>query len=111
MVFAIMAPAVAFVGGGVGLMAAIAAAGLCLLGAVLALAVSHHFREGHSAMGLRFLVGMLPRMGVPLAGAVVFQFLIETLAKGGFLYYLLLFYPITLAMEALLQLPADNGSG
>jgi len=93
-----------------GVLAAAAAAGLCLLGAVLALAVTHRFRDPRH-LGQAFLVGMLPRMGIPAGGAIGLELLGGILAEGGVLYYLLVFYPITLAAEAWLSLPLRDGPG
>jgi hypothetical protein len=44
-------------------------------------------------------------MGVPLAAALIAVFAGGPLADAGFLYYLVVFYPITLAVETLLALP------
>jgi len=87
-----------------GILAAAAAAGLCLLGAVLSLAVTHRWRDP-KRLGQAFLAGMVPRMGIPAGGAIGLQLLGGILAEGGVLYYLLVFYPITLAAEAWLSLP------
>lgn len=108
-VSAFVAPVAGRLGGRAGLMAAMAAAALCFLGAVLALWVSHRVTGGSRQVGLGFVAGMVPRMGVPILGGVFFQLFVEALAKEGFLYYLLLFYPITLAVETALQLPAGQG--
>ncbi len=93
-----------------GVLAAAAAAGLCLLGGVLALAVTHCFPDPKH-LGQAFLAGMFPRMGIPAGGAIALQLLGGLLAEGGVLYYLLVFYPITLAAEAWLSLPSRDGPG
>lgn len=110
LLYALVAPVAALLPRKGGLLAAAAAAGLCLLGAALALAVTHCFRDPKQ-LGQAFLVGMLPRMGIPAGGAVALQLLGGILATGGVLYYLLVFYPITLAAEAWLSLPPRDGPG
>ena len=92
-----------------GLLAAPVAAGICLLGAVLALVVSHLLREPQVALyGLLF--AMLFRMGVPLAFALTVHLRGGALAEAGVLYYLLVFYPITLGVETALSLPRPQAS-
>ncbi len=54
------------------------------------------------------MASMLPRMGVPLAGALMLQMSPGPLAEAGVMYYLLVFYPITLAIETLLSLPPSK---
>ena len=51
------------------------------------------------------LVGMMIRMGIPLAAALTVYFRGGPLADAGFLYYLVVFYPVTLTAETLLFLP------
>ncbi len=88
-----------------GLTASAAAAGLCFFGAQGALVWSWWFR-GPKYLLLSSLGGMLPRMVVPLAGALVLQISVDPLAKAGVLLYLLYFYPITLSVETAMSLPA-----
>ena len=104
-VYALVAPVAGLLDRIGGILAATAAAGLCLLGAVLALAVTHCFRDP-KYLGQAFVAGMLPRMGIPAGGAIVLQLLGGLLAEGGVLYYLLVFYSITLAAETWLSLPS-----
>jgi len=48
---------------------------------------------------------MLIRMGIPLAAALLVFLRGGPLADAGFLYYLVLFYPVTLTAETFLLLP------
>ena len=56
------------------------------------------------------LVGMMLRMGMPLGVALAVHLRGGLLAGGGFLYYLLLFYPVTLGVETALTLPRSGGA-
>jgi hypothetical protein len=105
-----VAPVAALVRGRAGLAAAAAAAGLCLLGAILGLALAFCFR-GLRFAAVGFALGMLPRMGIPLGGGVAVQFMGGPLAEGGIMIYLLLFYPVTLAFETWLLVGAGSGPG
>ncbi|MBN2475769.1 MAG: hypothetical protein JXB62_14250 [Pirellulales bacterium] len=92
------------VSGPVGLGASAVAAGVCLLGATLALVISYWLRDPASAL-YGMLFGMLFRMGIPLAFAVAIHLWGGVLAEAGVLYYLVAFYPVTLAVETALSLP------
>ena len=50
------------------------------------------------------LVGMLVRMGIPLGAALLVVFRGGPLADAGFLYYLVVFYLVTLTVETFLAL-------
>ena len=104
-VYAVVAPLAVFISGGVGLAISATAAGCCFLGAELAMVVCHCFRNPETAWR-GALLGMIPRMGIPLAFALVIVCKGGALAEGGVLLYLLVFYPITLALETALTLPA-----
>lgn len=83
--------------GSTGTWAAGLAAGVCLMGAVLAFGVSRSFVGPRSANG--FLLGMLFRMGLPLGvtlGALTIQ---SPLFDAGFLGMLVAYYLIALAIE------------
>jgi len=111
-----------------------AAAGVCLLGAVLALAASHSLRGPHPARGkgdrhllceapegpfrqkvpvpfsahaalVAMLLAMACRMGLPLAFAAWAHLSGGPLARAGVLYYVLVFYLIALGAEVILALP------
>ncbi len=110
LLYVLVAPVAGLLHQMAGVLAAAAAAGLCLLGAILALAVTRCFPDPRQ-LGQAFLLGMLPRMGIPAGGAIAMQLLGGLLAEGGVLYYLLVFYPVTLAAEAWLSLPSRDGPG
>ena len=89
-------------GNQMGIFAGAAAGGVCLLAAWAALFLSVPLRMPQYVLGL-VLVGMMVRMGIPLAAALTVHFLGGPLANAGFLRYLVVFYPITLATEAFLS--------
>ncbi len=105
----LVAAIAAVVSGPRGWLAAAIVAGTCWLGAQLALILSRPpERPGDAAKAM--LLGMLPRMGMPLAMAVVLSRILpqKTLADLGGLYYLMMllvvFYHWTLATEIALLL-------
>ena len=102
--YAMVAPVAGFCSGSAGLWAAAAAAVLCLAGAGLALVLSHALREPKRAL-YGMLLSMAARMGVPLAVGLPCHLHGGVLAQGGLLYYLLVFYLVTLGVETLLSLP------
>ncbi len=106
--YALVAPVAGFFcGGPAGIWAAAAAALLCLAGAGLALVVSHALREpNHALYGM--LLGMAARMGIPLGFGLVCHLQGGALAEAGLLYYLLVFYPVTLGVETALSLPRNE---
>ncbi|NQU26306.1 MAG: hypothetical protein HQ567_33900 [Candidatus Nealsonbacteria bacterium] len=96
--------------GTTGVVAATVAAGVCLLGAVPALIVSRLLQQCDKALqGMGF--AMLLRMAIPLGFAMVIHFQDGGLAAAGFLYYLLMFYPVTLGVETVLSLPKTDPPG
>ncbi|MFW6124579.1 MAG: hypothetical protein ACOC46_00410 [Pirellulales bacterium] len=90
--------------GWTGLAAALTAAGVCLAAGAVALVIAHACRAPN-----RLLFGVLLGMGVrtiaPLAVAFFVEYQCEGLANAGFLYYLVFFYLLTLAVETALALP------
>ena len=102
--YAAVAPVAWHLRGAAGLSAAAVAAAVCWAGATLALVASHLMRGANAALyGLLF--GMALRMGVPMIAALVVYVRRGTLADAGVLYYLLVFYPLTLGVETALSLP------
>jgi hypothetical protein len=93
--------------GTVGGTAAALAAVICLTGAVLALTISGVLARPETALA-SLVLGMALRMGLPLVAALAVHLHGGPLAEAGFLYYLVVFYPITLAVETLLSLPAPQ---
>ncbi len=104
---AMVAPVAWRLGGAAGVAAATLAASLCLAGAVLALLAGHRLREPRQA-GTALLAAMAARTGIPLAAALVIHLRGGLLADAGLLYYLLVFYPVTLTAETLLSLPPSR---
>ena len=51
---------------------------------------------------IQVLLGMSPRMGIPLAAFLVVHVKGGPLAENGFVYYILTFYLVTLAVETFL---------
>ncbi len=84
--------------GPIGLGAAALASGCCCVGAMGALCVAPWFRGPHRLLA-SVLVGMSVRMGVALTAALIVQLGGGPLADAGFVYYLLVFYLVTLAVE------------
>jgi len=79
------------------------AAAACLLGAETALLLSGVFRgTRHAFSGL--LAGIFMRMSVPLALALA-CLAVSPRQPAGPLMYLLIFYPLVMAMEVILSLP------
>jgi hypothetical protein len=83
--------------------AAGAAAGLCTIGALLALWI-HYLCDPKSAL-MALLLSMAVNMGVPLAFGVAIHLYSRPLSHSGFIYDLVFFYLMTLAMKTALTLP------
>jgi hypothetical protein len=84
------------------------AASACLLGAYIGLAIDSCLNEPQ-LLQAKLWLGMSARMGIPLAAALVVHFSGGPLAAAGFLYYIVAFYPVSLAAETLLSL-SDAGA-
>jgi hypothetical protein len=97
LVFLIVAPLIAYLGGPASLVAAAVAAGVCLAGAAFGL-VADGFRRDPADVVRPLLLSMAARMGLPLACGLAVQLRGGPLAEAGFLYYLVVFYLITLAV-------------
>lgn len=82
-----------------------AAAGVCLLGAVLALGLNYSLRGPRAAL-VAMLLAMACRMGLPLGFAAWAHLSERPLAKAGIVYYVLIFYLIALGAEVVLALPS-----
>jgi hypothetical protein len=107
---AVLLPVAGLMDGRAGVGAAAAAAAVCVAGAASALGISHLLRGPELALP-SLLLGMAARTGLPLLLAMVIQFRGGPLADAGFLYYLLVFYPVTLSLETILSLPPNRGQG
>ncbi|MBN2578247.1 MAG: hypothetical protein JXB10_04580 [Pirellulales bacterium] len=90
-----------------GLQAVVAAGGLCLLGALLALPCTILAKNPKFAL-LGALLGMAIRSGIPLGFGIGLHFLYSPLAKTGFLYYLVVFYIPLLALETYWSVPSRD---
>lgn len=93
--------------GGNGLWAAGAAAGLCLLGAWLALGCMAWFHNPQNVLP-GVLLGMGFRSGLPLGCGLCLYLLYPPLAQAGLLYYLVVFYLPLLALGTYLSLPKPS---
>ncbi|MCR4415843.1 MAG: hypothetical protein NUV77_25800 [Thermoguttaceae bacterium] len=92
-----------------GVVAATLAALACWLGASAAMVAGERYRAPRMAVA-GFFAGMVFRIGVPL-GLVFFARLGGgALFDLGLLYYLLVFYAVTLAVEIAMSLPKGSAS-
>jgi hypothetical protein len=87
--------------------AAAVAAGLCTAGALAAFWLHHVFSDPKLAL-MALLFGMMLNMGVPLAFGLAIHLYGGPLSESGFIYYLLYFYLLTLAMKTMLTLPISR---
>jgi len=108
--FVLVGPAAYCLGGFTAVVAAAVAAALCLAGTLIALLAAHFLRGPNLAVPA-LLVSMTSRMGIPLAFGLAFHLRGGPLAEIGLLYYLLVFYPVALAVETGLSLPPEKGCG
>lgn len=107
--YAVVALVATWLGGRDSALAAAVAAALCLAGAEAGLIVSSPFHKtAHVWQG--GLLGMFPRLGIPFGFGAVFYLRGRPLAEAGVLYYLVGFYPLTLAFETALLL-LTNAAG
>ncbi|MGA2059875.1 MAG: hypothetical protein ABSG67_05295 [Thermoguttaceae bacterium] len=104
LLLAVITPFILVFGSAWSLVAAGVAAGLCTAGAVLGLWIHHVFADPKMAL-TALLLSMAVNMGVPLAFGVAIHLYGGPLSESGFLYYLLFFYLLTLAMKTVLILP------
>jgi hypothetical protein len=88
-----------------GILAGLVAGGICFAGAGAALLAAGTIRGGGHAAVSGMLLGMLFRMGLPLAALMMFQQNGGTLQQAGIVGCLLLVYPVTLLAEVALALP------
>jgi len=90
--------------GPIGLASAAAAAAACFAGTALALGLAHLFQAPqHVLHGVLF--GMIAKMGIPLSIGLAVHLQDGALARSHFLHYLLVFFPVALAVETFLSLP------
>ena len=86
------------VGGAPGLTACLIAAAVCIAGAFAGDSIARLF-SGHELAGFFSLLGMLPRMGMPLAFCMVVGYWRGPLFEAGFVQYTLAFYLVLLALS------------
>ncbi len=86
-----------------GIAAAVVAAVSCWMGAASALAAAALLSGVANGLG-GLLAGMGLRMGIPLTCGLLLQLTGGPLTEAGVLYYLLVFYPITLSVEIALSI-------
>lgn len=103
-VFGVVGPVAFHIGDMIALAAAAVAAGLCLIGASAALMITRVLSGPNLAL-IAMMTSMMARMTIPLAFGTALHLLGGPLAKAGLLYYLLVFYPVALAVETMLSLP------
>ncbi len=105
-VYVPVAPFAALHRGLMGMAAAALGALFCWLGAECGLLICGLFQDPKlAAQGM--LLGMLPRMAIPIGMGLAVQLLGGPLAEAGVLVYLVVFYPVTLSVETVLCLPAN----
>ncbi len=85
-----------------GLASAAVAWAVCLVSGLLALWLAELFHHPEQAVQ-QVLWGMFPRMGMPLAACVLVYLRGGMLADAGFVYYIMAFYFVTLAVETVLM--------
>ncbi len=92
-----------------GVVAATSAALACWLGACAALVAGERFRAPRMAI-MGFFAGMVFRIGAPLGLVLYARLSGGALLDFGLLYYLLVFYAVTLAVEIAVSLPKGSAS-
>jgi hypothetical protein len=99
--FVVSAPLACLLQGGIGVAAAAAAAACVFVSSALGLVVGELFRKSDDAL-LAMVLGMVIRMSLPLAACVVVQLSGGSLASAGFVFYVLFFYMVGLAVDTCL---------
>jgi hypothetical protein len=107
LVGAMVAPVAGLLHGWHGVLAAAIAGLVCLAGATTALLVSELLRGSQYAV-LSLLLGMAARLSAPLVLALVCRLQGGVLDERSILVCLLIFYPVTLAVETALALPSSQ---
>jgi hypothetical protein len=87
-----------------GLWAALAAVGVCWAGELVACVIQARFND-ESFLVLSTLLGMIPRMFVPLIACAVVIYQRGLLAESGFVYWALVAYLVVLAFHTVWSLP------
>jgi hypothetical protein len=100
----LVAPVAWLMGGWPSVAFAAIAGGICLATAYVALLLRWTFGAPQYAVPVTLLV-MMVRMGIPLFTVVGCQIFGGPLANVALLYYLLVFFPVMLAMETIVSAP------
>lgn len=100
--FAVAVPIALNAAGWDGVAAAGCAALLCLAAGV-AVIVLTLFASSPEHVAYLVVLGMLLRMGIPLVSCLAIYYRGGWLVDGGMVYYLLVFYPLTVAAETWLD--------
>jgi hypothetical protein len=85
-------------GGSAGLTACLIAALVCIAGAVAGDSIGRLFKDPKQA-GIYSLLGMLPRMAIPLAFCMVVVYSRGALFEAGMVHYTLVIYLVLLAVS------------
>ena len=86
-----------------GVIAALVAAVICLVGGEIALVLSNLLARRLEPLQA-VLVGMMARMAVPLVLGLIVHFAAPSLTAAGMFFYFLAFYAVVLAVETMLSL-------
>jgi hypothetical protein len=90
-----------------GFLAAALAAVICLIATFLSLCIHRRFQNPNSIL-IAVPLEMIVSMGIPLATGLGIHLHGGPLSQAGFIYYLLLFYMLTLALKTALTLPVNK---
>jgi hypothetical protein len=98
---ALVLPVAAVLAGVAGLGAAVLAMSICLASGVLVFWLIRNLHGPESVL-YQVLLGMMPRMGIALGACMAIYYRGGWLVDAGVVYYLLVFYFVTLAAETAL---------
>jgi hypothetical protein len=101
--FAAVSPFAYFMAGVHGIVVSVCAMAVCL-GGMLSALIAGDWLSGERRVLLNVGVGMVLRMGIPLGTFMAVHWAGGRLAEGGFGYNLLVYYPVLLASETVLNL-------
>ena len=108
--YLVLAPFAYRLQGGSGLSAAAVAAVVCLVSAIGGMLLSQCLGgPNHAIAGV--LSGMMLRMGLPLAVCMIVYLQSGALAEAGFVFYVLAFYLVTLAIDTWMATGRAVGAG
>ncbi|MHB0955307.1 MAG: hypothetical protein ACYC6N_01170 [Pirellulaceae bacterium] len=85
-----------------GIISALVAWVTCFVSGWMALHLARLFKGPRNVVP-QVLLGMLPRMGIPLGVCMIVYLRGGSIAEAGFVYYILAFYFVTLVVETVLQ--------